>query len=80
MRMATKMIEIILILIGCAAISMFIIFGFEMYKMVQEFIKLDKKSKEYQIKNAIPILIVFAIFLSIITKYIFKIIADNALY
>lgn len=74
------MIEIILILFGCAAISMFIIFGFEMYKMVQEFIKLDKKSKEYQIKNAIPILIVFAIFLLIITKYIFKIIADNSLY
>lgn len=74
------MIEIIFILLGCTAISMFIIFVIETYAMVREFIKLNKKSKIHRIKKAIPILIIYAIFLLIITGYIFKIISDNAPY
>jgi len=74
------MIEIILILIGCIAISMFTIFVIETYIIVMEFIKLDKKSKTYYIKKSIPILIVFAVFTLLITRYIFKIVVENAPY
>ena len=74
------MIEIIFFLLVCIAISMFVVFGIETYIIVQEFIKLDKKSKTYYIKKSIPFLIIYSIFILIITGYIFKIIVDNSPY
>lgn len=74
------MIEIILILFGCIAISMFIIFGVEMCSMVQEFIKLNRDSKINHVKKTIPILIIVAILLSIMAMYVFKTMQEHAPY
>lgn len=72
------MIEIIFIMLGCIALSMFIIFCVETYSMAQDFTKLDKNSKINHVKKAIPVLIIVAILIWFFTERMLKIMTEQA--